>query len=86
MENESGEEDTNWGNSTKKVPTKEREENLSGLVTSVVSVTNDWIDIILEGNKLKKKLILNVKNSKNSEYYDNEVFEYDVKQTREKFY
>ena len=86
MENESGEEDTDWGNSTKKVPTKEREENLSGLVTSVVSVTNDWIDIILEGNKLKKKLILNVKNSKNSEYYDNEVFEYDVKQTREKFY
>ena len=58
MENESGEEDTDWGNSTKKVPTKEREENLSGLVTSVVSVTNDWIDIILEGNKLKIKRIL----------------------------
>ena len=57
------------------------------------------IDIILEDDRLKEKLLMtNVKNSKNSEYYEkvikelkercqarDEVFEYDVKQTREKF-
>ena len=57
------------------------------------------IDIILEDDRLKEKLLLtNVKNGKNSEYYEkvikelkercrarDEVFEYDVKQTREKF-
>ena len=57
------------------------------------------INIILEDDRLKEKLLLtNVKNSKNSEHYEkvikelkgryharNEVFEYDVKQTREKF-
>ena len=62
-------------------------------------LTNDLIDIILEDDRLKEKLLMtNVKNSKNSEYYEkvikelkeryqahDEVFEYDVKQTREKF-
>ena len=57
------------------------------------------IDSILEDDELKEKLLLtNVKNSKNSAYYEkvikklkgrcqarDEVFEYDVKQTREKF-
>ena len=57
------------------------------------------IDIILEDDRLKEKLLMtNVKNSKNSEYYEkvikelkercqarDEVFEYDVKHTREKF-
>ena len=57
------------------------------------------IDIILEDDRLKEKLLLtNVKNSENSEYYEkvfkelkercqarDHVFEYDVKQTREKF-
>ena len=57
------------------------------------------INIILEDDRLKEKLLLtNVKNSKNSEHYEkvikelkgryharDEVFEYDVKQTREKF-
>ena len=60
---------------------------------------NDLINIILDDDRLKEKLLLtNAKNSKNSEYYENvikelkgryhahdEVFEYDVKQTREKF-
>ena len=57
------------------------------------------IDIILEDDRLKEKLLMtNVKNSKNSEYYEkvikelkercqarDEVFEYDVERTREKF-
>ena len=57
------------------------------------------IDIILEGDRLKENLLLtNVINSKYSEYYErvirelkercqarDEVFEYDVKQMREKF-
>ena len=62
-------------------------------------MTNDFIDIILEDDRSKEKLLFtNVKNSKNSESYEkvikeikercqacNEVFEYDAKQTREKF-
>ena len=63
------------------------------------NLTNDLIDIILKDDRLKEKLLMtNVKNSKNSEYYEkvikelrkrcqarDEVFEYDVKHTREKF-
>ena len=58
--------------------------------------TNDLIDIILDDNKLKEKLLLT--NVKNSDYYNlviselsqrcgqrNASFEYDIKQTREKF-
>ena len=61
-------------------------------------MTNDLIDI-LEDDRLKEKLLMtNVKNSKNSEFYEkvikelkeqcqagDEEFEYDAKQTREKF-
>ena len=61
-------------------------------------MTNDLIDI-LEDDRLKEKLLMtNIKNSKNSEFYEkvikelkercqacDEVFEYDAKQTREKF-
>ena len=63
------------------------------------SVVEDLVDIILEDEKYKEKLLLtNVKNVKNGELYSkvivelkarcearNEVFEYDVKQTRNKF-
>ena len=57
------------------------------------NLTNNLIDIILEDDRLKEKLLMtNVKNSKNSEYYEkvikklkeqcqarDEVFEYDAK-------
>ena len=61
------------------------------------NLTIDFIDIILGDGRLKKKFLY-LKNSKNSKYYEkvvielkekcqarNELFEYDVKQTREKF-
>ena len=61
--------------------------------------TNDLVNIILENEKLKEKLLLtNVKNTKNSQYYElvitqltnrcqerNKEFDFNVNQTREKF-
>ena len=62
-------------------------------------IVNDLVDIILEDDKLKEKLLMtNVKNVKNSEYYKLVIeelkqrceqrgteFGYDVVQTRQKF-
>ena len=60
---------------------------------------NDLVDIIIDNEKYKEKLLLtNVKNVKNSEYYKlviqelkgrckerNAEFTYAIKQTRDKF-
>ena len=62
-------------------------------------LTEDLVDIILENDKFKEKLLLtNVKNSKNSQYYQqvinelkdrckqrDSIFTYDLNQTRQKF-
>ena len=69
LESESGEEDIiDWERSTR-INTKKRKGRKSQWSTNL---TNDLIDIILEDDRLKEKLLMtNVKNSKNSEYYEN---------------
>ena len=39
------------------------------------NLTNDLIDMILEDDRLKKLSLTNVKNSKNSEYYEKVIKE-----------
>ena len=67
--------------------------------TEVTTLKGDLVDIILENDKFKEKLLLkNVKNSKDSQYYQQvtaelkdrckqsaNIFSHDLNQTREKF-
>ena len=87
-----------WSKKMKNVRGKQKEKvgRKSQWPTDLV---NDLVDIILDNEKFKNKLLMtNVKNVKNSEYYylvilelqercleRNYDFNYDVKQTRDKF-
>ena len=83
--------------STKKRSTKKRNGRKS---QSSTNLTNDLIDIIPEDDRLKEKLLMTmlktaktaninyekvIKELKERCQARDEVFEYDVKQTREKF-
>ena len=70
IESESGEEDIDWKSSTKKVPKKKGRKSQWS-----TNLTNDLIDMILEDDRLKKLSLTNVKNSKNSEYYEKVIKE-----------
>ena len=73
LESESGEEDIiDWERSTKR-NTKKRKGRKSQWSANL---TNDLIDIILEDDRMKeKRLVTNVKNSKNSEFYEKVIKE-----------